>query len=324
MTTNEEYWLQQVRAEYIMEAVEAGWYMREKGGVSNKELIEYAGISSSYAQRALKLAVQFRMMTENEGRYLTVERLSMVDRASRDDWPALFGRFLPNFKPFITFVAILSKGGTPVEASRKVKVIYSLSASNDSVRRTLGNWGEYADVLELREDGSITIKIQTDKLEAEAIRELLEAMQNDIKTHIYLNGKLGEDLYAYIPSDSLDSLVSSIRNYERDARKSVADGMRSLEDFLRKVLTKKGQDASKCTGISSLLTELSKGGYILSKQVTIGSGLGAIRNAAAHGNDKDTGKPWIINTDAAIESILLSMTLARSIHRLIYDKVQSI
>jgi hypothetical protein len=324
MTTDEEYWLQQVRAEHIMEAVEAGWYMRERGGITRNELTEYAYIGSSYAQRALKLAVQFKMMTENEDRYLTVDRLSMIDRASRENWPALFGRFLPNYKPFITFVAMLSKGGTPAEASRKVKVIYSLSASDDSIRRTLGNWGEYADVLEVLENGSITIRIQTDKLEAEAIRELLEAMQNDIRAHIYLNGKLGEDLYAFIPSDSLDSLVSSIRNYERDARKSVADGFRSLEDFLRKVLTEKGQDASKCTGISSLLAELSRGGHILSKQVAIGSGLGAIRNAAAHGDDKDTGKPWIINADAAIESILLSMTLARSIHRFIHDEVQSV
>ena len=130
---SEEYWLQQVRAEYIMEAVEAGWYMREKGGVTRKDLMEYADISTSYANRALKLAVQFRMMTENDGRYLTVDRLSMIERASRDDWPALFGRFLPNFKPFITFIAILSKGGTPIEASRKIKVIYSLSASSDSI-----------------------------------------------------------------------------------------------------------------------------------------------------------------------------------------------
>lgn len=312
----------EVNARNIMEAVEAGWHMRTNGGVSIKELTTYADTSQSTATRALTCAVQLGMMEQKDSKYITLDKVSIIGKASQDDWSAIFGRHLPNYKPFIMFVALISRGANAEEAARKVAVIYDLTLSPNAVRTTLTNWGIYAGALEKQKDQSLVIKIDTDQLEAEAIRNLLEAMKNDIKARIYLNNKLGEEVYAYLPSEDLDFLVKSIRNYELDARESVDKGMKALESFLRLLCNDKGINSTKCNGIGQLALELRSNSVITSKHVNIGQGLGAIRNAAEHSIDKETNQRWIINPDSAIESILVSLTYIRSVYNYVFENLQ--
>ena len=81
---------------------------------------------------------------------------------------------------------------------------------------------------------------------------------------------------------------------------------------------------SSCKGIGELSEHLKGANLLDQKHLEICKGLNSVRLAAAHNKDRKTNIPWKINPDAAIEAILLSLTMMRSIHKFVFDKEQEI
>ena len=303
-----------------MEVVE-GACNPQLNGMSVSEAARYVGKTEDYARRALEDATLLSMLTKSDQRYFPTNEVSDVPRATAEQRPPLFRKFLQRFDPFILFVSLIGRGNSIDHASRKVGVIYNVESSQDNLKATLLGWGEYAGIIEAKR-GRIILKIDTSKLSAEYIRELLDAMEHDIKARLYIAMKLAENAYGYMKPDEIDFLVKAIRNHQKSSRDSIDDAGRAFEDFLRRVILDNQKVASDCTGITQLAERLKGENLIEQKQLEVCKGLSSIRIAAAHNKDRSTNEPWVINPDAAIETILLVLTMIRSIYSQVFSKIQ--
>jgi len=306
----------------IMEVVEGACHSQHNG-ISPSEAADYADITEEYARRALESATQLGMLTKAELRYYATNEISDVSRASKEQWPLFFRKFLQRFDPFILSVSLIARGNSLDQAARKISVIYNINAAHQNIKTTLANWGQYAGIIEGKK-GAIVLKIETPTLSAEYIRELLDAMEHDIKARIYIATKLGENVFGYMRQDEIDFLVKSIRTHQASSRNSIDDAGRAFEDFLRRVLLEKGKNASDCKGITELAERMKGEKLIDQKQLEICRAISSIRVAAAHSMDRLSNEAWKINPDAAIETILLTLTIIRSIHAYVFTSIQAI
>jgi hypothetical protein len=310
-TPSREFVLQDITAKHIMETVEAGWTIR-KDGVDVSKVVDYVHISLAYARRALTDAVQLGMMSKDDKRYRTVDAAELVSKASKDQWPALFGKFLVAYAPFVLFVAQVARGDSPEVAGRKVSAVYGLGTDAGTTRKVLTEWGIYAGVLEEGADGLMTIKVNVQTLDAKTVEQLGEAVKSELNTRVYVANRLGDEASMAIVK-SVDFLVAAILKHQSDPRSSIEDSGRAFEDFLRSMCESKGIGTNSLNGIGMLADALNSGNYITDKHHAICLGINAIRIAAAHGRDKKIKGTWNISAETAMETALLCLSMIKSL-----------
>lgn len=309
-----KYEIPKVTAKKIMEVVE-GLVLSADRGLSLSDVMRYASISEEYARRALKASVQLRMAVEKDGKHFRAPDTSDVGMGSHTEWAIIFRKFLQRYPPFIMFLIQLGKGNKAEDAARKLATIYAIQDNTDDIKTTFTGWGNYADVLESDRKGSIKLKVETPKLEAEYIRDLLAALENDIKARIYVGNKLTEDVFGYLHQDEIELVISAIRRHADDPTTAVEHVGKAFEDFLRRIGIEKNQGPaiSQKNGIGGLAGVLKDQGIIHEKLFDMCSYVNTMRIASAHHKEKGTMIVWNIRPDAAIETILVALTAMRSI-----------
>jgi len=313
----------------IMQIVE-GLALSQSRGLSLEEACKYADISDVYARRALDAVVQLGMGSMQSGRYFADPECNIVTKANAGQWPVIFRKFLQRFDPFILFIMLVGKGDSSNDAARKTSAIYPIEAPAEIIQSTLLGWGAYADILEADRKGRLRLKVDTEKLEAEYLKELIRALESDFKARIYIAGKLGDEVFAFVDHTDVEFMVSAIRKHGEDPRSGIENIGRAFEDFLRKVGTtesgrlSEGQKISECRGIGQLATTLKTNKIIHEKQYDLSSYVNAMRLASAHGKEAATNVTWTVNPDAAIETILTALTGIRSIHHYVFKNLNTL
>jgi hypothetical protein len=315
-----KYKIPEVTAEAIMETVEGVSYKNSEG-FDMHAAADYLGKTTVYAKRALDASLQLGFTELRESKFFLVKDASDAPRASAEQRPLIFRKFLQRFDPFILFIVLVGRGNSIEDGARKVKVIYDLEAGVKIIASTLVSWGEFSQMIK-KEKGKIILQIETEKLSAEYIRELLEAMEHDVKARMYIAGKLGDEVFGYMKQDEIDFLVKAIREHQNDPRGSIDDAGRAFEDFLRRTATDKGIAVTHCKGIQELADALRGDKRIEVKQLEVCKGINSLRIAAAHSKDRVSVERWILNKDTAIECILMTLTMIRSIHNYVFKQVQ--
>ncbi len=314
----QDYKIPNVPADIIMEVMEG---ICLKNGMNVVEATAYIAKSKPYAQRALVMSEQLGMIVSVDSKFEAVGDAKIITRANNDQWPVIFGKFLQRFNPLILFTSLLSRGNSLKDSARKIKVIYDIDTSEDIIVNSLVGWGQYAGILK-KEKEKVELLIDTENLSAEYIRELLQAMENDVKARVYIANKLGDDVFGYMKQDELDYLVKAIREHQSDPRGAIDDAGRAFEDFLRRIADDKSIIVANCKGIQELADALRGARLIDTKQLDICKSANALRVAAAHSKDRNSGDKWTLNPDTSIECILLVLTSIRSIHNYIFKQIQ--
>lgn len=300
-----------VTAEVIMKVLEGVAYKKGEG-LTLIDAARYANVSEVYARRALESLVQLGAVTHLDDRFLAEPETDDITRASREQWPLLFRKFLQRFQPFILFIMLLGKGDSPDDSARKIKVISDIHETADVIRSSLLNWGQYGGILHYSK-GKIQLKVPTDRLSAEYIRELIQALEDDMRARVFIANKLSEEIFGYMQRDEIDFLVSAIRKHQEDQRKSIEDAGRALEDFLRRVADEKNVDVSRSVGIGQVADALKGANVIHSRHLEMCDFVNGMRIAAAHSKEAATLQSWTIKPDSAIETALTTLTTIRSI-----------
>lgn len=315
-----EFKIPKVSAETIMGAVE-GIYFKNGSGLSVDGISTYLGISKEYARRAAIVAMEFNMILEVNSKYKITQDAVDIGKSTREQWPVIFGKFLQKFKPFTLFVTFLGKNETPENASRKIKTIFEIKASEKIIENSLSSWGQYAKILE-EKNSKIILSLNIQNLSNEYVTELKDAIVSDVKARTFLVNKLGNDVYNYLESDETDLLVKSIVNHEINPRHSIDDSGRAYEDFLRRIGTDKSFDMSEFKGIGELTDNLKGNKLIEIKHLEISKAINQMRLTAAHNKDRKTVQNWTLKDDTSIACILLTLTAIRSIYQFIFNNQQ--
>lgn len=319
-----DYKIQNVTAESIIEVVEGVYYSGKKG-FTVEEAEAYINKKSSYARRALNMAEQLGLIKKDKEKYYFLGENVELIRAKKSDRYIIFRKHLQRYDPFILFLALIVKGNAIEEAIRKIKVIYKISVNEKEIRFAFLNWGQYSKIFDYNRDkNEISLKIEVEELSVEYLKELIESLNTEVKTKIYIAEKLTEIVYGFLKSEEIDFLTKALIDHEKKPRNSIDDAGRAFEDFLRRIGIENAYNMSKMSGISQLAQILggSNAGLIHTKHLHICMGLGALRVAAAHSIDRKSIEVWKINPDLAIETILLIVSTIRSIYYYVYENKQ--
>lgn len=314
-SSSREIRIPKVTAKTIMHVIE-GLALSKSKGLSLEEICKYVDMSDVYVQRALESIIQLGMGTSTNGQYFCGSDCIVVTKANETQWPIIFRNFLQRFDPFILFIMLVGKGNSPENAARKTSIIYSIRDKFEIVRGTLLGWGAYAEIFEIDKKGKPKLKIETEKLEAEYLKELIEALESDIKARIYIAGKLTDEVFGYLNHDEIEFIISAIRKHGDDPRSAIEHVGRSFEDFLRRLGVDKDQEErmSQCKGIGQIADSLKALKLIHEKHYRLCYFINAMRLAAAHSKEAATMISWTIRPESAVETILITLTGIRSIY----------
>jgi hypothetical protein len=114
----------------------------------------------------------------------------------------------------------------------------------------------------------------------------------------------------------IQDLVDALREYENKPDESVFNSSKLFELYLYKLGEDNNVPVSKCQGIIQLIDALRSNSppLLLGSQRNVYYGAGGTRNISDHGVDRETGKPWKINPDAALVSVLMIPIIMRSVY----------
>jgi hypothetical protein len=298
---------------------------------TRKNLIEcFRGkFRETYINRAIQAAFQLRLIEEDaQGSIHCSPRFREDTRkATREQLNLPFRQALQDYPPFIVYADLLSKGYHSIDASSAVHGIFSTKTSSSIIDTSFRLWGVYSGIIEQDEKTkALRLTIDTEKLMADYVKNLLESLTSDFKAKIFMVDRLTNELYAYLTTKNINiqELVDALRGYESNPSESVNKGSKILESYLYKVAEECGINVTTCKGITELADALRQKSppLILKNQRNACQGLASIRNISSHGVDSETGKPWKVNEDAALASILLTPILMRSIYSFIAKGAQ--
>jgi hypothetical protein len=309
--------IQNISADKIVEIVEGIYYTTERGGMTVDMAKKYIKTSEPYAQRALSMACILDFVEKKDNKYFANNNASELVKARKSEKYIIFRKYLQRFEPFIVFLALVIRGNSTTNSARKLKIIYGIGLNEKDIRFALLNWGQYSQIFNYDSSSDqIVVNIDLEDLEMLYLRELLESLNSEVKTKIYLAEKLTEAVYGYLHSDEIEHLTKALMNHERDPRNSIDDASRALEDFLRRISFDNSQNVSSFHGITNIAERIgSKNiGLIHEKQKKILIGIAAIRNLSSHSKDGILLESWKISPEFAIETILISISMIRSVY----------
>ena len=316
------YNIPEVSAEAIMITVEGICLSGEKG-LTLKEVSSYINKTNEYAKRCINAAIQLGMIRRVDDKYIAEAESEEIPKVKKEVWPILFRKFLQRYKPFILFAALINRGDSIEEVCRKLKTILNITSNTKIIDKSLVTWGKYSNILE-SENGTIKLKDIQDEKTALYIKELISSLGDELKIRIYVENKLTDVVFSYLQPDEVEFIVKAFKEYQSDPRSAIEDMGKAFEDFLRRVGADRKVDLSRANGIGECAQMLRNANLITHKHLFMCQHVNALRLIAAHSKEKLTLKSWKISEDAAIEVLLTTLTLMRSIFLYVFKKEQVI
>jgi hypothetical protein len=300
----------------IADAAEGAYH---KGGLSFEDLVTYLGKGTRTAQRVLVGGTQLKILTEEGNNYRVTKDGADLAKATQEQRPAVFKKFLVKYDPFIIFGMLVLKGNPLEDAVRKVKVIYNIPDDEGTILQAFRSWGLYTGAIEKTKDGYIVGIKNQDELLAQYIRDLVQAVQSEYTARLFISHKIREYAFRDLGDEEKDQFVDALMHFGTDGEKAVHQTGKAFETFLRKLGNERSLGTSNASGIGPLANILKGANVIVEQQRKLCETVAVYRNAADHGIDKDTMKHWKIEEDASLEAILLALTTTRSIYTYVHD-----
>jgi len=272
----------------------------------------------SYVLTALTQSVQLGLVAKQKDLFISSEKYrDLIQRSEKLQLFLPFRVALQEFPPFLLYADFISKGYSPENAATMTRGILKIESPRDKVERALRLWGIYAQLIKTDpQSGRLFIPEAEQGLPSEYVRNLLKALQDELKAGIFMIETLSPPAYAYLTQKgiSITELSKALVNYEKDSKSSANSACQSFEFFLYKLGEDVGANVTTCKGIIELANELRSKNAVLLNQMHICHGIGGLRNVTSHTPDNETGNPWTITAQGALSSILCIPTAIRSIY----------
>ena len=273
---------------------------------------------NSYVFVALTQAVQLGLATKQKDLFLSSEKpRDLIKRSEKSQLYLPFRALLQEFPPFLLFADFISKGYSPENAATMTRGILKIESPRDKVERALRIWGMYAQLIQTDpQSGRLSIPEAEQGLPSEYVKNLLKALQDELKAGIFIIETLSPPAYAYLTQKgiSITDLSKALVNYEKDPKPSANSACQTFEFFLYKLGEDVGANVTKCRGVIELTNEIKGQKTMLLSHMHICHGIGGLRNVTSHSPDNETGNPWTVTPQGALSSLLSVPTAIRSLY----------
>lgn len=271
-----------------------------------------------YVYVALTQCVQLCLALKQKEMFVSSEKYrDLVKRSERSQLCLPFRAALQEYPPFLLYADFISKGYSSDSAATMTRGILRIGSPRDRMERALRLWGTYAKLITVdSKSGRLSIPEAEQGLPSEYVKNLLKALQDELKAEIFTIENLSPPAYAYLTQKgiSITDLSKALVNYEKNPKPSANDACQTFEFFLYKLGEEAGANVVTCKGLIELANEVRSKKAMLSNHLHVCHGIGGLRNITSHTPDSETGNPWIITPQGALSSILCIPTTIRSIY----------
>jgi len=304
-----------VAAELVMNIVEA--CALSGRSMKTDDLIRYTGRNQRSVNEAIKAALWLGFIESGPSGYFASSTVRSRFPAGKERKALLFVEYLQQKKSFVQFSTFLDYGDDSSLASRKVKVLYNIDVPSQTILDLFGGWGKSAGVFQGKNQSlGLKPEFHASDLPTEYLKELKEALESDMRARVFINRKLTEETFRTVPAAGVDRAVKAIRGIRLDPRNSVEDAGELLEDYLRLKARSDGVNVAGATGIGGVIKLL--GDNLLDEHRNVGGAINTLRIMASHPTRAVTERRWEVMPDSGLETVLLSLSLMRSIDE--YDR----
>lgn len=275
--------------------------------------------SKGYVTSALNQCLQLGFVCIQKDGYVSSNRYrDLIKRSERSQLFVPLREALQKYPPFLLYVDFITKGYSSEKSANITKGIFRIQSSEKVVENNLRSWALYAKLVNIDENGNLSIPEAEKGLPSEYLETLVKALRADLQAKLFLIETMSQQAFAYLSEKDvgIDELTEALLKYETESKTSANKATQTFEHFLFKVGEDIGAEVTKRNGIIEYVEAIRsiKKEAILTNQLHICHGIGALRNMSHHSPDKETGKEWVFTPQGAIISSLIVPTLMRSLY----------
>lgn len=308
-----------IRPEELMEAAFGLAESREP--MNEDEISEFIDKSERYTRAVLTLGTQLGVVIESENSYIVdSSNKSQIRKARQEERSLILKEYLLRYEPFITYISFLRKGYEKEDAASKINVLYELGLEKSKLCSQFDNLAEWTGVINEGE-----IEIEMNSLSEDYLRDLDEATESEASARLFLEYKLGQEIFAYMETEQIEEFVDALLNFKKIPRNSISSAGRAVEDFQRDIGEEFGTEGNyeEANGIVQMAQQMHREQWSLGRHLHGGKYLGGMRNpSGGHGYNPETLERWEVNSDVALEYILASLHYIRSTYMSAKENVQ--
>lgn len=282
---------------------------------------DFADIPADRAGKALKLATDLGLLSENGGEYSPSSPLCVLlatpDLAQK---AAILRIVLESYDPFVMFRKRLKATDLAATAAQQTRTTLSLTAHRDDIKDTLVSLGTYSHALETEGGG----RYQPAELPiGNHLLAIAQGSKDAAAAEAAVRRQMGD---AAADSLSRDDVLLPLANAllqagAGDGRMAVVLAGNAVESYLEALARKLGVVLGAAPGINAKLDRFAHAGAGLvpanalpKKLIFMGKYLGHIRNAADHGVDPEVGAPWQIQESTGLEFVYVACSFISAVH----------
>lgn len=301
-----------VRPEAVMEAVYG--IAKSPKPLSEEEVSRFIDQGERYTKAVMNLGEQLGILHESTDVFRADSEIKKdIIKAEKDQRKTLLKSYVLDYKPFMSFISFLEKGYESETAAKNVDVLYDMGLDDSKLKSQLTNLGEWTEIIEGEK-----INIEVETLSKDYIEDIEEATNSKAKARLFMEKKLGQDVYAYLNDKLIQEIADGILEFRECPRNAIGEVGRAVEDFQRDIgddYGKKGE-YEKATGIGLVSQEMAREEWAMSRHTHGGNYLSGMRNpSGGHGYNPETLERWEVRPDVALDYILASLHYIRSVYK---------
>ncbi|MGQ0772592.1 MAG: hypothetical protein ACT4NT_07470 [Nitrososphaerota archaeon] len=276
----------------------------------------------NYLKQVIIACLQLQILRQIDQNYtVNTKYQDGIKRANKNELIVFFREALQDYPPFLMYADFLSTDFDSTNSAAMIRGIMQINTSLSVVEKALRLWGSDAGLI-IKEGDGFRIPKAEKGLPSNYVKDLLEALDSEFQTKMFLINTLNPEVYNCLTTLGLDisDLAKALLSYEVDPKQAMEKALSFFEAFLAKFGSDLGINVQGKNGVNSLINEFYAVKKILKNQQHVGNGLGGCRNISAHGVDSETGKEWNVTPQASLSSMLMIPVVIRSYY--LYIKKQ--
>tara|TARA_R110002072_G_scaffold33205_41_gene100668 strand:- start:2188 stop:3144 length:957 start_codon:yes stop_codon:yes gene_type:complete len=274
----------------------------------------FTDLPSDHTTKALALAVDLGLLSENQGVFEPLSPLCRALRTPQDTERAAVLRVtLESYKPFLIFREELEATNDPTAAANRTKAILDIDNHREEVKDTLLNLATYSGALIVSQGATYERDL---KSMSNLLSELASGSAEFAAAVYRVREEIGPDAAAVCNHDEvIVPLANSMRHASGGGagREAVVNAANAVESFLNWYGNERATRVDAAHGLNAKVEVLKNAGHIPPKLVNASKYLGHIRNAADHGIDADIGTAWDISDATGRNYVFVSAQFIRSL-----------
>jgi hypothetical protein len=306
----------EITAEATVSCIEA--LSKKEGNIDY--LSNYINHTPAYTKRAINMGEQLGLFIIRGDIISLSQNCSSLLNSVNSDLKIIFKDALFNYKPFILLVDYIIRDDKVEDAIRKTKTVFEIDTNEKIILKTFNNFCRYIGIPSLSKE-RLSNLFSHSRTQFNHINKIINTINNNFEAQIFLSEKLGQNCFGYVSDAERKLLTDSVVKVTDNSSNAIDDAAGAFESFLRRIGKDRKTDCEKSNGIDELGQCLGSktNQVILPEHRKMCSFIGTFRNPAVHKVHKTELEHWKIETDSAMEIILLILTCMRSIYSYVFE-----